>query len=236
VTIHQLLTHTGGTGDIFGPEFIAHRKELKTLKDYIALFGARDTAFRPGIQFQYSNYGYIILGRVIEAVSGKSYYDYVRERIFVPAGMTSTDSPPEDAAVDDLATGYTTQGGPLHANTETLPYRGSSAGGGYSTVGDMIKFADALAAHKLLDAENTALMTTGKVEMNPSGTALYGYGFGDVTEHNIHHIGHNGGAPGMGGDLSIFPRSGYAVAVLSNNDPPVMARLAGFIATKLPQQ
>src|SRR5207247_2616287 len=82
VTIHQLLTHTGGTGDIFGPEYNAHRLELKTLDDYVALYGKRAPAFEPGSRWVYSNYGMVLLGVVIERVSGKSYYDCVAEHIY----------------------------------------------------------------------------------------------------------------------------------------------------------
>ena len=89
-TIHQLLTHTGGTGDIYGPAFQEHRLELKELSDYVALYGMRGTLFPPGSRHEYSNYGYILLGRVIEEVSGLTYEEYVRRNIFQPAGMRST--------------------------------------------------------------------------------------------------------------------------------------------------
>ncbi len=97
VTIHHLLTHTGGTGDIFGPEFSAHRLELKTLDDYVKLYGARGLEFEPGSKWEYSNYGFLLLGVIVERVSGQSYYDYVRDHIFMPAGMTGSGSEPEDA-------------------------------------------------------------------------------------------------------------------------------------------
>jgi CubicO group peptidase (beta-lactamase class C family) len=99
VTIKQLLTHTGGTGDIFGPEFETHRLELRTLQDYVNLFGKRGPEFEPGSRWEYSNYGFVLLGLVIEKVSGQSYYDYVREHIYEPAGMSSSGSEPEDQAV-----------------------------------------------------------------------------------------------------------------------------------------
>jgi CubicO group peptidase (beta-lactamase class C family) len=94
VTIHQLLTHTGGAGDFFGPECTAHRLELKTLVDYVALFGKRGPAFEPGSRRAYSNYGMLLLGVVVERVSGQSYYDYVAEHVYTPAGMTRTAAEP----------------------------------------------------------------------------------------------------------------------------------------------
>src|SRR5271157_1473291 len=112
VTIHHLLTHTGGTGDIFGPEFDAHRLELRTLQDYVKLYGNRGLGFSPSSgRWEYSNYGFILLGVVIAKVSGESYYDYVREHIYKPAGMTATGSEPESQQVADRSIGYTAMGG-----------------------------------------------------------------------------------------------------------------------------
>lgn len=233
VTIRQLLTHTGGTGDIFGPEFDKNRLKLRTLQDYVDLYGNRPLEFTPGSKFEYSNYGFILLGAVIEKVSGQSYYDYVRDRVYMPAGMTSTGSEPEDDTVANRSIGYTSgPHGDLRPNTDTLPYRGTSAGGGYSTVGDLLRFANALLSHKLLDAQYTDMMTTGKVAMGPN--IKYGFGFGDRTINGERCFGHNGGAPGMNGDLEICPDSGYVVAVLSNLDPPAAGRIADFITNRLP--
>jgi D-alanyl-D-alanine carboxypeptidase len=136
VTVHQLLTHTGGTGDIFGPEFDKNRLTLRALSDYVALYGKRDPEFEPGARFAYSNYGFILLGVLVEKVSGQSYYDYVREHVFKPAGMTRTDSLPEGEPVEGRSRGYMQQDGKWAPNTNTLPVRGTSAGGGYSTVTD----------------------------------------------------------------------------------------------------
>jgi len=234
VTIHQLLTHTGGTGDFFGPEFDKHRLELRTLQDYVKLYGDRPPAFEPGSKWDYSNYGFLLLGVIIEKVSGQSYYDYVREHVYAPAGMTSTGSEPEDQHVANLSVGYTKMDGPdWKPNTDTLPWRGTSAGGGYSTVEDLAKFADALLANKLLNAHYTELLTTGKPG-TPDNT--YAYGFGDNKVNGIRCFGHGGGAPGMNGELSICPGPGYVVAVLSNLDPPAAGRLADFIKNRLPEK
>ncbi len=234
VTVDQLLTHTGGTGDIFGPEFEAHRLELRTLDDYVKLYGNRPLKFAPGSRWGYSNYGYILLGVLIEKVSGRSYYDYVREHVYTPAGMISTGSEPEDQHVPDRSVGYTKLGtGAWHPNTDTLPYRGTSAGGGYSTVEDLQKFAAALQEHKLLDALYTAKLITGKI--NAMG-GRYAYGFEDQLINGTHCYGHGGGAPGMNGELEICPNVGYVVAVLANIDPPAATRIASFITNRLPEQ
>ena len=105
VTVRHLLTHTGGTGDIFGPEF-AHRPSLREHSDYVRLYGSRAPSFEPGTRFGYSNYGFVLLGAIIEAATGESYYDYVREHVFRPTGMTSTDSLPESEDVPNRSIGY----------------------------------------------------------------------------------------------------------------------------------
>ena len=236
VKIHHLLTHTGGTGDFFGPEFDKHRLELRTLQDYIKLYGERGLAFKPGSRWEYSNYGFLLLGLVVERASGQNYYDYVREHIFKPAGMNSTDSLPEDEAVPGRSVGYTKVGGAeWRPNVDTLPYRGTSAGGGYSTVEDLLAFANALENHTLLDAKHVDLLTTGKVE-RPGGDSKYAYGFGDeISADGVRCFGHGGGAPGMNGDLKVCPKSGFVIAVLGNLDPPAADHAAEFIAARLPK-
>jgi D-alanyl-D-alanine carboxypeptidase len=234
VTVQELLMHTGSTGDIFGPEFAAHRLELRTLEDYVKLYGNRGPKFEPGTQWEYSNYGFILLGVIIEKVSGQSYYDYVREHIYAPAGMTSTGSEPEDKAVADRSIGYTKMDSTAwKPNTDTLPYRGTSAGGGYSTVEDLARFADALQKHKLLDALYTDMLTTGKPG-TPDNT--YAFGFEDQLVNGLRCFGHGGGAPGMNGDLRICPTPGYVVAVLANLDPPAATRVSDFIVNRLPEK
>jgi len=231
VTVHHLLTHTGGTGDIFGPEFDARRLELKTLGDYVKLYGARGLEFEPGSKWQYSNYGFLLLGVIVERISGQSYYEYVRDRIFEPAGMTGSGSEPEEAAVPGRAKGYMLQKGAWVPNTGTLPYRGTSAGGGYTTVGDLLRFATALTGHALLDGQHTALLTAGKID-TPGG-GKYAYGFDERLGDGVRSFGHSGGAPGMNGDLRIFPDSGYVVAALANTGFGA-SEAASWVSERLP--
>src|SRR5262245_63900594 len=109
----------------------------------------------------------LLLGVVIERVSGQSYYDYVAEHVYRPAGMTRSGSEPESVSVRDRSTGYMRgrgAGAGWTSNTETLPFRGTSAGGGYSTVADLMKFAMALMSNTLLNGQYTEMLTTGKVD------------------------------------------------------------------------
>lgn len=234
VKVHHLLIHTGGTGDIFDAEFMARRLELRTLSDYVQLYGARGLQFTPGTQYAYSNYGFVLLGAIIERLSGKSYYDHVATRVLAPAGMTATGFAPEDSLVPGRSVGYTRQlvAGALVSNAPTLPYRGTPAGGGYSTVGDFARFAAALREGRLLDAAHTTLLLTGKVAVVPG--VQYAYGFFDRTVGGRRFVGHTGGAPGMSGVLELEPNGGYVVVVLSNFDSPAATQVAAFILDRLP--
>ena len=232
VTAHHLLTHTGGTGDIFGPQFTAYRSELRTTDDYLRLYGTRGLQFEPGARHVYSNYGFMLLGAVIERLGGTSYYDHIAARVLTPAEMTATSSAPEDSVVPGRSIGYMRQAGALVSNAPTLPYRGTPAGGGYSTVGDLARFAIALQGHRLLDPAHTALLLSGKVAV---GTAFsYAYGFIDRVVAGRRFVGHSGGAPGMNGELAFEPTGGYVVVVLSNFDPPAAQQMAAFILSRLP--
>ena len=225
VNIRELLDHTGGTGDIFTPEFEAHRNETRSLADYVKLFGDRPVAFEPGTRMEYSNYGFILLGRLIELVSGESYESYVREHIYIPAGMLQTDARPESQHVEGRAVGYTHGGGGLISNAENMPWSGTSAGGGYSTVHDLFLFAEALRSGKLLSAGLLKEATSPSQRRSDYGLGFYvlpGGGYG-----------HGGGAPGINGELHILPDSGYVIVVLANRDPRMATNMVDFITSIL---
>jgi D-alanyl-D-alanine carboxypeptidase len=216
ITIQQLVEHRSGLGDIFGPEFEKTHASLRKLSDYVPLFAGKPLSFDPGTSQRYSNAGYIVLGLIIEKLSGQSYYDYVRDHITKPAGMTATESYAADAAVPNRAVGLTARGpeGPLEkrrSNIETLPGRGSSAGGGYSTATDLLRFAQALLGEKLLDAKWTGWI----FQSAPGGAA------------DKRDLGFAGGSPGVNATLFLAPP--YTIVVLANYDPPaaeVVARTA----------
>jgi D-alanyl-D-alanine carboxypeptidase len=121
-------------------------------------------------------------------------------------------------------TNATTNGQPAAGtrieNTSTLPNKGGPAGGGYSTAEDLLRFSIALRNNKLLNPRYTEIVTTGKVTAGPS--FKYGYGFGEEIINGKRIFGHNGGAPGIAADMSIFPESGYTAVVLMNYDPELM--------------
>jgi CubicO group peptidase (beta-lactamase class C family) len=186
--------------------------------------------FDPGETFGYSNAGFVVLGLIIEAVSGQDYYDYVRTAIFEPAGMVDTDSYLLEDDVPNLAMGYTTRDingvatGVLAENAPLMPGRGFAAGGGYSTTEDLFRFRNALLGHRLLTAESTQELITARAEMAPG----IEYGYGVIIRDEEGSIGHTGGAPGICSFLSMYPDTGYTVIVLSNSDEdclPVLEHL-----------
>jgi D-alanyl-D-alanine carboxypeptidase len=229
VKLRHLLTHSGGTGDIFGPEFESQRLQLKEHADYVKLFGARAPQFEPGTQDRYSNYGYVLLGALIEAASSTSYYDYVRTHIYEPAGMSATGSLPESTALPARSAGYMRVQGEWRPNIGTLPYRGMAAGGGYSTARDLLAFATALTSGKLLSKEKLAQAT----QPQDNGKS-YGYGFGVAGEGDLLEFGHGGGAPGMNASLRIYPHLGYVLIGLSNLDPPAAENMVEHFAARMP--
>lgn len=223
VTIHQLLIHTSGLGNYFdSPLYLDRHDQIRSLADYLALFADEPLLFQPGAQFGYSNSGYIVLGLIIEAVSGQSYYDYVQEHIFEPSGMGNSACYELDAGTPNLAIGYTTldrdgnDTGQVTDNASMLPMRGGSAGGCYSTAPDLLAFCNALLGEQLLSPESTALVLKGKIQI--ADTVQYAYGFFDRTVRGYRKVGHGGGFPGICSIVGMYPELDYTVIILSNSD------------------
>jgi CubicO group peptidase (beta-lactamase class C family) len=234
VTIHHLLTHTSGIGDYFNDKFMeASRDRFRRIKDYFPLFVEKPLEFEPGARFRYSNAGFMVLGAIVERVSGKDYFDYVREHIYKPAGMVNTDAYELDRDTPNLAYGYTTEGlregfeeGPRRNNLFMHVIKGGPAGGGYSTVEDLLRFDIALRQNKLLSASQRDVLVSGKVD---AMGAKYAYGFQTLTINGKRIVGHGGGFPGINSQLDIYLDNGYTVAVMANYDPPA----AQIVAARL---
>jgi CubicO group peptidase (beta-lactamase class C family) len=201
ITIAQLLDHRAGVPDFFNERFEKTDKaRLREIKDWIPLFRDEPLHFEPGTSEEYSNGGYALLGAVIERVTGTSYYDFVRERIFRPAGMTDTDSYFRDEPVPNRAEGYTRRfgdGATWRNAGDRHPARGSSAGGGYSTVDDLHRYV----------------------------LALHDGRFGVPSEAGGLAIA--GGSPGT--NALLVSQGDYTAVVLANLDPPAAERMLGKI-------
>jgi len=239
ITIEHLLTHTSGlVVDVFNEEFGLDPHRYRTNEDYLPLFIDAPLQFAPGEQFGYSNAGFIILGLIIEELSGMSYDEYVQEHIFEPSGMIATGAEDVEEDFANLAIGHTTMDitgndtGVMSDHRPLMPGRGSAAGGGYSTAGDLHRFRNALLGHRLLSPESLALLITGRVRI--SEQADYALGFFDRIQAGERVVGHGGGAPGVCSSLSVYPDSEYTIVVLSNSDRDCMAVL-DFLATNPPR-
>jgi len=230
VTIHHLLTHTSGLGSYFNDTYWEGSRELyRSVDDFKPLVNGETLAFAPGSEFRYSNTGMLLLGVVIESVTGHSYFEHIRAKIYEPAGMTNTDSYEMDYPVENLAIGYIRDPDSEYGWENNLykhVIKGGPAGGGFSTVGDLYRFALALRENTLVSPETLQLVWTSHSD------ASYGYGFGVRTLPAGRVVGHGGGFPGLNGNLDIFVDSGYVVAVLANYDggaDPVAQRINNLL-------
>jgi CubicO group peptidase (beta-lactamase class C family) len=243
VTIHHLLTHTSGMGSYFNPKFMeASRDRFRSVADYLPLYVDEPLAFEPGARWEYSNSGFMLLGAIIEKATGKSYFDTVREQIYRPAGMKDTECYEMDQDTPNLAIGYTRMGpegpgssGPRRNNLYMHVIKGGPAGGGFSTVEDLARFATALREHRLLSSPSTETVLAGKVALPGSGEAKYAYGFFEERVNGKRVVGHGGGFPGINSQLDLYPELGYTVAVMSNYDPPAAQRVAGKLREMITQ-
>ena len=234
ITVRQLVTMTSGLGDFFGEKYDATPKDrLRTLSDFLPLFENEPLLFEPGTSRRYSNAGYIVLGLIVEKASGERYHDYVREHVFLPAGMKNTDAYPQDAIVANRAVGYTREsegsapprpGAPLRVNIYALPAVSSSAGGGYSTAEDLLAFDSAMRQNRLLSPAWTDWFYSDKTKEPAAGAAPRkrsgGFGFA-------------GGTAGVNAVIECDLDTGVTIVVLSNLDPPsaesVSKQLRGWL-------
>jgi D-alanyl-D-alanine carboxypeptidase len=215
VTARQLYQMSSGVGDFYNEEYLRRHADIRTVDDYLSLFAADTLQFEPGTARLYSNGGYIILGKLIERLTGKSYYDYVLDNITGPLGMKDTRHYLIDEPVPNRAVGYTQMRGPLARNTGSLAGRGSPAGGGYSTVGDFLKLDAALRAGTLIPGGFADSILTPGFRAGQGDPLVYG-----------------GGGPGTNTQYASFP-DGYTIVVFANADPPTATRVAQDIAKAL---
>ncbi len=217
-TVRHLLSHHSGLGSYWNRLYEERRTTLTTVASHLPLFAADSMPFAPGARFRYSNAGFQVLGLIIERVSGQSFYDYLREHMFAPAGMPNTGYYGPGGEVVGGAVGYSRSGpsAPWRDNLGSREIKGGPAGGGYSTVGDLLQFVQALSGGRLMRPETLRLFTT------PVGSGDYALGFVTSAHHGHAGFGHSGGAPGMGTNLLVVPDLGYVVVILTNGDPPLM--------------
>lgn len=211
ITLRQLMTNTSGIPDyIMMPEYEPIKKQHISTAELIALFRDKPLQFEPGTSFGYSNSGWVLLGHVLESVTGKSYGEVIQEQIFAPAGMTHSGYTWEQPLIHGRAMGYTDTGAAI-LNAEFIDETTmQGAGGLYSTVDDLLAFDRALHSEKLLKAATQAQMSV------PASQERYGYGWELHQIHNRKVVAHSGGMPGYVSNLARFVDDDVVVIILSN--------------------
>ena len=212
VTIHHLLSHTGGIPNFTSfPDYVPKMMMPVTTQEMIARFKNKPLDFKPGEKWAYSNSGYFLLGAIIEKASGESYESFLQKNIFDPLKMTSSGYDHFDTILKKRATGYSLTKGKMVNSAYldmTQPY---SAGSLYSTVEDLFSWNEALYAGKLLSAKSReAMMTPVKND--------YAYGLGVQTKSGPKMISHGGGINGFATFIARFPDEKVTVVVLRNTD------------------
>jgi len=239
ITIYNLLTHTSGIPNFTAfPEYRTNEWEDAKPVELVARFKDKPLDFEPGTEYRYSNSGYILLGYILEQVSGQSYSDFVQQNLFTPLGMKDTGVDRNTSVLLRRAQGYEPHtGGPKVASyiNMSIPF---SAGSLYSTTGDLLKWEQGLFGGKLLNPASLKKMTT-------PFQANYACGLQIMTILGHKAIMHGGSIEGFSTSLAYFPdeKDGpLTVVVLSNAQSNVglisqdIAKVAFGLPVKLPRQ
>ena len=233
ITVWQLLHHTSGLGDIIVPEYFGNREHFIAPIDYLDLIARQPKVSEPGKDWNYSNAGFMLLGRIVENVSHEDYDCYIQRHVFAPAGMHASGFDCIDEITPKLSVGYYHDG--MFSSTwkmdwSKIQFKGGPAGGGYSNNADLLLFADALRDGRLVKPATLAKMFADEVPAGPGGEAA---GFGDRLSHGSPIRGHMGGIEGTTADLQMVWNADAAVALTSNEGQSQTWMLAENIADLL---
>jgi CubicO group peptidase (beta-lactamase class C family) len=210
ITIYNLLTHTSGIPNFTNfPDYRTTESKDTTPAELVARFRAKPLEFEPGTKYNYSNSGYVLLGYLIEKISGQSYGDFVQQNIFMPLGMAGSGIDNNATILPRRAQGYSpSPNGIQHTGylSMTIPF---SAGAIYSTTGDLLKWEEGLFGGKVISAASLKKMTTPFKD---------NYAFGLIVNDSNGHkiIGHAGGIEGFNTSLHYYPDDKLTVVVLAN--------------------
>ena len=212
ITIHQLLSHTSGLPNYTDDGAVMSRRVLDlSLDELCATFQDKPLDFEPGTGWAYSNSGYVVLGRIVEAASGQSYEDYLREHVFGPAGMADSGYGHLETVIPGRACGHAWQDGHWVNAARvamSIPY---AAGALYATAADLLRWDQALYGDKVLSAASRQQMFT---------PVRQDYGYGQMIADRFGHreIMHGGGIDGFTSHLARYPDDRLTVIVLCNNE------------------
>ncbi len=224
VTVRQLLMHSSGIGDIAAPGVRETKAgALRSLKDFVPLFAREPLAFEPGSQKRYSNAGYVVLGRVIEEISGEDYYQYIENHILAPAGMNHSGFYSRTELGPNVARSY-------DGDTDVTRkhwVRGTPAGGLQATVGDLLRFIEAIDTAKLIEKDFIPVVRD-MIPRPPSAPQ-------PSDPNRLMAYGVSGGAEGVNAQLNIDAIGRYVRIVLCNNSPPMASQMSTTIGEWLKQ-
>lgn len=234
ITVWQLLHNTSGLGDILVPEYFGNRERFIHPADYLDLIARQPKVSEPGKEWNYSNAGFMLLGRIIENVSHEEYVGYIQRHVFAPAGMHASGFDRLDEITPKLAVGYYHDGvfsSIWKMDWSKIQFKGGPAGGGYSNNADLLLFANALRNGRLVKPATLAKMFADQVPAGPGGEAA---GFGDRLSHGSPIRGHTGGIEGTTANLQMVWNANAAVAMTSNQGPSenwmLVERIADLLA------
>lgn len=223
VRVVHLLNHTSGLGNYFTPAFRdASRERFRNIEEYRELVREHATlAFEPGTDWRYSNIGYMLLGQIIQCVTGDSYYEHIRRHVYAPAGMTETDVYPLDEAIPRAATGYSRvqRDGRWVWATNLFQHviRGGPAGGGFSTAEDLHRFGVALHAGALAPRSAVEALWIPTPQSIARGKHCGG-GFFITQRGRRSVVGHTGTFAGISNLFELDPAAGACTIILANCD------------------
>jgi CubicO group peptidase (beta-lactamase class C family) len=224
ITIFHVLTHTSGIPSFTGfPDYQPTEAIPTTPEKLVARFRDKPLEFEPGTKWNYSNSGYVLLGYLIEKISGQKYSEFVQQNIFTPLGMKDSGYDSNSAVIAHRAAGYSrSPNGPVNTGyiDMTIPF---SAGALYSTTEDLLRWEQGLFGGKVLTAASLAKMTTPFKQD-------YAFGLGVSTSNGHKMIAHDGGIEGFNTSLAYYPDDKLVVAVLANLNGPFAGQIAANLA------
>jgi CubicO group peptidase (beta-lactamase class C family) len=215
ITTRELLSHTSGIRH-YRPEEVSegdNTHHYKWMTGGFAIFASDPLLFQPGTSYNYSTYGYSVVGCVIEGATGARFQDYVTEQVLKPAGMSHTFVDDVFEVVPHRARGYQNVDGKVK-NAALMDSSYKIPGGGYvTTAEDLVRFAQALLDGKLLKASTVSEMWTASKQSLASGNS---YGLGFQINEGGKYVSHSGSQSGTSTNLLIVPNVRLAVAVMAN--------------------
>ena len=232
VTVRLLLGHIGGISHYKNYDVEGHIKVHKNTKEALAIFQDFDLVAEPGTKYNYSSYGFNLLGAVIEEASGQSYGAYIKKHIFDPLGMDNSRMDDPEDLISNRVSGYRLIKSEVK-NSEFVDVSSRFAGGGTrSTVVDLLRYAKGIIKGKLLKRQTWKLVFTSMATSEGRFTG-YGMGWGVRPWRGHFRVSHGGSQPETRTHLLIFPEENFSIAVASNleglNLTPYVRRLAELV-------